>query len=170
MSNFKYTPNIEYIGEVKISLIDKNNRVISISRHNAGEAALFRYIAMSLCGQSVISSKPRKLDITKHRESGYDPQDSIVRGSNKISTRDTKFIDNDGWCAVLSFSANRSNLSDPQTAVDFVLLGGDDGSLEPYATVRNIPQSVIDQLVPGTTLYIEWTLSIQNADSQEDNE
>ena len=152
----KYAPKIEYCGQVTVSLVDCSGRVIRMSKHNAGESALFRYFADCLCGHSVISSYPRKIDIRLNGTS-----QSIITARDGISVRDSHVENIGGWCAVLGFAVNNIDISQPETSVDLVLLGGTNAN-EDFAKVENIPESIINQLVPGTTLYIEWTLAVQN--------
>lgn len=156
-----YSPKIEYIGDVKMSLLDKSGRVISIETHNDGKDALFKYIAMSLCGIDVHERFPRKLDIINH-----ETKDSIITSSGKIDVRDKKYVYNNGWYCVLRFTINRSQILDPTGTIDLILLGGDRGD-EAYAVVdgdnhQGLPSSMIQQLVAGTTLYIEWSLTVRN--------
>ena len=154
-----YSPKIIYSGEVKVSLVDADGRVRTVSRHNAGEEGLFKYLAQCLCGINNRSSAPRKLDM------GYISSNTFhtILPNGPVSVISPNYLKDGSWCAVLGFTVNNSEISSSvagATTLEFRLLGG--GGSEVYATAKNIPSSVVTQLVPGTTLSVEWTLSIQN--------
>ena len=157
---FKLLPRLGYKGEVRISLIEDSGRVISVRQHNAGEDALFEYLAQCLCGLNVPANYPRFLDI-EELDASTNVYSSILP-NGMVNTRDHRYEDDDGWCAVLSFSVNKSSVIEPHGKLRFCLYGGEYNNKKLYATVDDVKTEVITQLVPGTTLYVEWVLSVQN--------
>ena len=165
MQEVKFLPNIEYTGTVKLRIINDNGYVLTSKSYNKGTDSLFKFISMLLCREQIANEAPSRIDIVSNGT-------SILYSSSGVGITGRTYdqlIDGIGWCAkfranIPNSIVNKESLSN---IVEFQLRGGPTEYLEPFAKV-DVSKSIIEELLPGTTLSIEWILQFANAQNQPD--
>lgn len=163
----RFSPKIEYSGTVKLRVVTPNGDVTYREVHNAGTENLFKFISMFLCSEDVQLETPSRIDLRYNGESIIVSQYGVGI-SSKTYTRFESGGDI-GWCSVFRANIQNNIVVKPQSTVNLevVLLGGPHDNLIPYATV-SVSSEILSQLLPGTTLSIEWILQFANGTQQEE--
>jgi len=166
MSNklVKFTPSVSYRGNVKLSIVTDNGEILRSEVHNKGTGDLFKFISRSLCGESVFSSAPNKVDAINSDEQ------SVISGGVGISDRRyEEFGDGLGWSAVFRATIpNRIKLNNISGVITFQIKYVDEsqvvGANEIVFAEINVDSQMLNQLAPGTSLTIEWVMNFSNAE------
>lgn len=159
--DIRFSPKIEYSGTVKLRVVTPKGDVLYREVHNAGTENLFKFISMFLCNENVYTETPSRIDLRLNGESIIVSQDGVGISSRAY----TRFESggNIGWCSVFRANIQNSIVIKPASTVtlQIVLLGGQQDNLIPFATV-DVSSEILSQLLPGTTLSIEWILQFAN--------
>ena len=144
--------SVVYSGYVNIYAKMSNGESLNFGKHNAGTSAFMELLVKGIVGTDVSSNMPNKLSI-------YQGTNPLI-GSGVTQSSKTYYLDGDVGKADFSFAIpyNRIRAATSED-LEFRLLNNNNVSL---AIASNIESETITSLLPGTTLYVVWTLAISN--------
>lgn len=155
-----FSPNVEYSGFVTLTVVSNDGKIRSIQRCNHGTDFLFNFLSRCLCGYNVSSTAPGYMSIVDK-----DHEDVIISSKRELSDRQTVNKTDLGWCSIFrcAFPRNSVNTSGVPSVCLIKLISAD-GTSDMAKVEMN--GDVLSNLLPGTTLYVEWTMQISNKETQ----